>query len=81
MKMVDSEDKLLSKRASENGSGNPVHHLFACHCGRVRAELLTPIEDQAVREDNCSSCVRVSCAGIRIIVSSYGGRIRANVRR
>ncbi|AEO68135.1 uncharacterized protein THITE_2051078, partial [Thermothielavioides terrestris NRRL 8126] len=36
------------------------HHTGSCHCGKVRLELLTPIEDQEVREDNCSSCVRAS---------------------
>ncbi|SPQ24620.1 99cc0578-e913-427d-8dd1-33c8b3f9c4d3 [Thermothielavioides terrestris] len=32
------------------------HHTGSCHCGKVRLELLTPIEDQEVKEDNCSSC-------------------------
>jgi hypothetical protein len=52
--MVNSEEALVP-RDPENG-----HHLVACHCGRLRAELLTAIEDQELKEDNCSSCVRVS---------------------
>jgi len=31
-----------------------------CHCGKIRLELLFPITDFHVREDNCSMCVRVS---------------------
>ncbi|KAM3514722.1 hypothetical protein MY11210_001693, partial [Beauveria gryllotalpidicola] len=31
----------------------------SCYCGKVRAELLFPLSEQEMKEDNCSSCVRV----------------------
>ena len=31
-----------------------------CICGAVTVELLSPLQDMAVKEDNCSICTRVS---------------------
>lgn len=31
----------------------------SCHCGNVKVELLVDIGELQVKEDNCSSCVRV----------------------
>lgn len=56
---VETEDegsKIESPTSIETGKA---HHLFSCQCGDVQAELLAPIHDQEVKEDNCSSCVRV----------------------
>lgn len=35
------------------------HESASCYCGKVRAELLFPLSEQEMKEDNCSSCVRV----------------------
>lgn len=32
----------------------------SCHCGKVVVELLQPIEQLVIKEDNCSICTRVS---------------------
>lgn len=32
----------------------------SCDCGSVRVELLTPLQELEVKEDNCSICARVS---------------------
>ncbi|KAH0600846.1 hypothetical protein MHUMG1_01845 [Metarhizium humberi] len=40
------------------------HHLFSCHCGRVQAQLLTPVSEQQVKQDNCSSCIRKAYIGV-----------------
>ncbi|KAH8668853.1 hypothetical protein BX600DRAFT_460827 [Xylariales sp. PMI_506] len=42
----------------------PAQLVFACHCGKVQAELLTPISEQEVKEDNCSLCVRDGYIGV-----------------
>ncbi|KAL7800335.1 hypothetical protein V8C37DRAFT_364924 [Trichoderma ceciliae] len=42
----------------------PAKHLFSCHCGDVRAALLGPIENEKLKEDNCSKCVRMAYIGI-----------------
>jgi hypothetical protein len=39
--------------------GSPAQLTASCHCGKVQAELLVPITDLEIKEDNCSSCVRV----------------------
>ncbi|KAL5086186.1 hypothetical protein Trisim1_009516 [Trichoderma cf. simile WF8] len=38
--------------------------LFACHCGHAKAALLSPIEEEELKEDNCSKCVRIAYIGI-----------------
>jgi hypothetical protein len=81
MKTVHSEETVWETTVSEHESKTPARHLFACHCGRVRAELLTPIEDQELKEDNCSSCVRVSGAGAVLLFHHKGGGFAANVHR
>lgn len=35
------------------------HETASCYCGKVRAELFFPLSEQEMKEDNCSSCVRV----------------------
>ncbi|KAH8657660.1 glutathione-dependent formaldehyde-activating enzyme [Xylariales sp. PMI_506] len=47
-----------------SGDEPPAQHLFACHCGRVQAELLTSITEHELKEDNCSSCVRGAYIGV-----------------
>jgi len=37
----------------------PAKHHGSCHCGDVQIELLADIAEVQVKEDNCSSCVRV----------------------
>ena len=44
------------------GDKAPANHLGSCHCGKVRVELLVDISTLEVKEDNCSSCVRVRAA-------------------
>ncbi|KAM3451319.1 hypothetical protein NHJ6243_009617 [Beauveria neobassiana] len=36
----------------------------SCYCGKVRAELLFPLSEQEMKEDNCSSCVRTAYIGV-----------------
>ncbi|KAL7941463.1 hypothetical protein V8C42DRAFT_334635 [Trichoderma barbatum] len=43
---------------------SPAKSLFSCHCGDVRADLLSPIEKEELKEDNCSKCVRIAYIGI-----------------
>lgn len=50
------DDERPLKRISES---SPALHKASCHCGQVQAELLVPITDLEIKEDNCSSCVRV----------------------
>lgn len=39
-----------------------VHNTGSCHCGKVRIQILVPLSELELKEDNCSSCVRVgSC--------------------
>ncbi|KAI1174672.1 Mss4-like protein [Nemania sp. FL0916] len=49
------------------GTGSPlnpsVQHTCSCHCGNVYAELLAPVHSQEIKEDNCSSCVRIGYIG------------------
>lgn len=60
IKTVDVEDKRVFEPLTGTLSGGQTKPIFACHCGKVQAQLMTPIEDQEVKEDNCSLCVRVS---------------------
>ena len=32
----------------------------SCHCGLIRVELLVPLQEIEIKEDNCSICARVS---------------------
>jgi hypothetical protein len=45
------------ERAADLSDGNPVWHSGACHCGRVRFEVLAPA-DLELLECNCSMCSR-----------------------
>ncbi|UNI17925.1 hypothetical protein JDV02_004232 [Purpureocillium takamizusanense] len=58
--IVDTEDE--GRIVAATGEP-PAQHVFACHCGNVRAELLAPLSEQQVKEDNCSSCVRNAYVG------------------
>ncbi|KAK3313321.1 hypothetical protein B0H66DRAFT_628999 [Apodospora peruviana] len=53
------EDVSTTHRISDEAQ-----HLSSCHCGKVQAELLVPITDLEVKEDNCSSCVRNAYIGV-----------------
>lgn len=64
--IVETEDKRMIEPVTVAPSMTPAQHIFACHCGKVQAEMLTPIQGQEVKEDNCSSCVRVSLIGSRV---------------
>lgn len=56
---VETEDEGSKFELPTSTETAKAHHLFSCQCGNVQAELLAPIQDQEVKEDNCSSCVRV----------------------
>ena len=58
-KTADVEDKRVFDLITTNQSDTATQHIFACHCGKVQAQLLTPIQEEKVKEDNCSMCVRV----------------------
>ncbi|RKU48893.1 hypothetical protein DL546_008635 [Coniochaeta pulveracea] len=55
------DDERPLKRISES---SPALHKASCHCGQVQAELLVPITDLEIKEDNCSSCVRDAYIGV-----------------
>ncbi|OAA72933.1 Mss4-like protein [Akanthomyces lecanii RCEF 1005] len=40
------------------------HETASCYCGKLRAELLFPLAEQEMKEDNCSSCVRTAYIGV-----------------
>lgn len=52
-------------------------HSGSCHCQKVQVELLVPLAEQEVKEDNCSSCVRVS----RLEFSCTITRVRLTIYR
>ncbi|KAF3762730.1 hypothetical protein M406DRAFT_264248 [Cryphonectria parasitica EP155] len=56
------EDKQQTRNPSR--SEPQAQHLFSCHCAAVQAELFTPLQEQEVKEDNCSSCVRNAYIGV-----------------
>ncbi|KAK7996684.1 sphingolipid long chain base-responsive protein [Apiospora arundinis] len=39
-------------------------YTFSCHCGSIKATLLVPLQEQEVKEDNCSKCVRTGYVGV-----------------
>ncbi|KAJ9137211.1 Glutathione-dependent formaldehyde-activating enzyme [Coniochaeta hoffmannii] len=45
------------------GSESTAAHIGSCHCGRVQVELLIPLTELQVKEDNCSTCVRNAYIG------------------
>ena len=45
------------ERTADLSDGGPVWHRGACHCGRVRIEVLAPA-DLELLECNCSMCSR-----------------------
>ncbi|KAJ6437719.1 glutathione-dependent formaldehyde-activating enzyme [Purpureocillium lavendulum] len=51
------------ERGTINAAGD-ASHVFACHCGNVQAQLLVPLSELQVKEDNCSSCVRNAYVGV-----------------
>ncbi|KAK3356729.1 Mss4-like protein [Lasiosphaeria hispida] len=63
-KVVKLEDKRTTDLPPPTPSDSLAHHVGSCHCGKVQAELLVPIKDQVVKEDNCSLCTRNACIGV-----------------
>ena len=55
------------ERAADLSDGSPVWHSGACHCGRVRIEVLAPA-DLELLECNCSMCSR--SAYLHLIVAA-----------
>ena len=53
--------------------GTDAQHIFSCQCGKVTAELLVPIQGEEIKEDNCSSCVRVRLVGPHTSLSLMKG--------
>lgn len=67
VKKAASEPKrALETLANLHMSERLEHEVASCYCGKVRAELLFPLSEGEVREDNCSSCVRVRILSYRI---------------
>ncbi|KAK2603054.1 hypothetical protein N8I77_009538 [Diaporthe amygdali] len=60
---IETKDEELEIQQLEKTEPT-AHHVFSCHCGNVKAELLVRIQDQEVKEDNCSSCVRNAYIGV-----------------
>jgi hypothetical protein len=62
------------ERAEGLSGGAPVRHTGACHCGRVRIEVLAPA-DLDLLECNCSMCSR--SAYLHLIVAANQFRLLA----
>lgn len=54
--------------------------LFACHCGHAKAALLSPIEEEELKEDNCSKCVRVCEVHAQLMSHQNVVPLVANIR-
>jgi hypothetical protein len=52
-------DDIQGQRRDEQDEDEERHEVVACHCGKVKAELLITLSELEIKEDNCSSCVRV----------------------
>lgn len=39
-------------------------HVGSCHCQKVQVELMVPLSELEIKEDNCSSCVRTAYIGV-----------------
>ncbi|KAL6892050.1 hypothetical protein GGI43DRAFT_414008 [Trichoderma evansii] len=62
---VESKDEARVVEPFPHQSGEmTANHLFSCHCGDVRAEFFGSVEDEELKEDNCSKCVRTAYIGI-----------------
>ncbi|KAF2663829.1 glutathione-dependent formaldehyde-activating enzyme [Microthyrium microscopicum] len=57
-------DKNEAKQIAVGASHALTQHNFVCHCQRIRAELLVTLQDQEIKEDNCSACVRNAYIGV-----------------
>ncbi len=64
------------ERAAAVSPGPPVRHAGACHCGRVRIEVLAPA-DLDLLECNCSMCAR--SAYLHLIVGAEAFRLLSGV--
>ncbi|KND87080.1 hypothetical protein TOPH_08254 [Tolypocladium ophioglossoides CBS 100239] len=68
MQAIDDGHNRGTKRVADTppqpSSGPPAQHIASCHCGKFQAKLLVPIQEQEVKEDNCSSCVRNANVGV-----------------
>ncbi|KAK2590582.1 hypothetical protein QQS21_011728 [Conoideocrella luteorostrata] len=60
---VDEPQRTIESLPGDSSEAT-AQHLFACHCGSVQCELLTPITEQDVKQDNCSSCIRKAYIGV-----------------
>ncbi len=60
------------ERPADLSDGSPVWHSGACHCGRVRIEVLAPA-DLELLECNCSMCSR--SAYLHLIVAAHEFRL------
>jgi hypothetical protein len=58
---VEAEDGQTTPWPFESAaeSGSTVYHHGTCICGNLGVELLSPLSELELKEDNCSSCVRV----------------------
>ncbi|KAH0492000.1 hypothetical protein TgHK011_003400 [Trichoderma gracile] len=64
LRVVEAEgDIRLAKSLSHEPGKAPAKAWFSCHCGDVRAALLVPLEDEELKEDDCSKCVRIAYIG------------------
>lgn len=55
----------LAKLHLSERQGPEAHETASCYCGKARAELLFRLSEEEIREDNCSSCVRVCILSYR----------------
>lgn len=55
---VEGDTRSIEPLSHELGE-TPAKAVFSCHCGHVRAALLGALENEELKEDNCSKCVRV----------------------
>ncbi|KAK8105214.1 glutathione-dependent formaldehyde-activating enzyme [Apiospora kogelbergensis] len=58
--VAHTEDRQHPDISTNTGPPNA----FSCHCGNVTATLLVPLQEQEVKEDNCSKCARTGYIGV-----------------
>ncbi|TFB01173.1 hypothetical protein CCMA1212_007055 [Trichoderma ghanense] len=59
---VEGDTRSIEPLSHELGE-TPAKAVFSCHCGHVRAALLGALENEELKEDNCSKCVRMAYIG------------------
>ncbi|OTA01100.1 hypothetical protein A9Z42_0014060 [Trichoderma parareesei] len=64
LRVIEAKGDTRSIETSSHESAEATaNSLFSCHCGDVRAALAAPLENEELKEDNCSKCARIAYIG------------------